>query len=264
MIGTPDWTEYTERDIREDEYPLSASAVKTFKNCPRQFELQYTENRPRISPSSDYGDLGSAVHEAIERVLQEQNGVNVLDAQNQLESLMFGEYRSIEPDIPDSMFEDGLQYLEVAARYIAGRDVDTIRGEEQTFEVGMEDPVDVSFRGIMDVATEREVWDWKTGKIREEAEMIQGMIYALGYYHVFGEVPDRIRFVYLKEEKERKFKPTDENYQKMMKYVHNVIDAKESGEFIAKPDESKCYWCSMEGWCDASRVGAGGIDYEVF
>jgi len=249
------------------QYPLSASGVKKFKRCPKEFELKYVLKKDGLSESSGYAKLGSAVHEAIERILMENSIARLSETPNQLKELMVGEYRAIDPDIDDEKYNTGLSCLEVAARYTAMQGLDSFRGIEQDFKyaLGRED-INHSFRGLMDVATPTEVWDWKTGKnVYEENEIIQGMIYAMGYLDEFGVPPEKIRFVYLQKEIERVIEPTDENWNIMLDRARDVVQAKESGEFPADPDGSKCFWCSREGYCDASEgspVGAGNISWE--
>ena len=263
------WPEEPIRDIREDEYPLSASATKTFNKCPEQYRLSYVEDESGSKGSSVYARMGSVIHEVIEETLLQNPSLT--DKPNSLREVMIARYREktsreeLSGDYED-IFDDGLECLNVASRYIVQRDVKEWKGIEEEFRFGLKRPdINHGFRGIIDVATEREVWDWKTGKNSNETdEIIQGMIYAMGYYQMFGVVPRKIRFVYLRKETERAFDPTDENWQEMLNYVRDVVDAKKSGEYEPKPGPSKCSWCSVEGYCSASPVGAGGIRWEIF
>ena len=267
MVEHRNWHDEELIEPDPDQYPLSASGVKKFKGCPKAFELRYLEGLDGSKPSSGYAELGSAVHEAIERVLLENSIGRLSETPNQLKELMVGEYREINPDVKDDLYQTGLSCIEVAARYTASKGLESFRGIEEDFlfALGRED-VNHSFRGLMDVATPNEVWDWKTGKnVYPEDEIIQGMIYAMGYLDLFGEPPEKIRFVYIQKEIERVIEPTDENWQQMLDVVRDIVKAKESGEFPAKPDPSSCYWCEYEGFCPSaeggSPVGAGGIEW---
>lgn len=269
MIDTDqlDWPNEPRRDVYDGEYPLSASAVKKFKRCPEEFRLRYLEDLPSTKGESDYAKLGSTVHEVIEQTLVENP--ELVDRPNQLSEILVGRFRERDPDFGEDendLYDTGLSCLNVAARYIVQRDIGDLRGIEQEFTFGLSrDDVDHGFKGIMDVATEREIWDWKTGKnAYEEDEIIQGMIYAMGYLEEFGEVPQKIRFVYLRKETERALDPSDENWNKMISFAKDVVQAKESGEFPADPGSSKCFFCGKEGWCSSSSVGAGGIRWEAF
>lgn len=264
---TEDDVEWTSEELVEpdpNQYPLSASGIKSHKNCPEKFRLKYIEGLDGTTGSSPYASLGNAVHESIEEILD--HDADLKDKPNQLKEMFLGRYREKDPDIPDDMYDTGLSCLEVAARYVAMQDVNYWRGLEEdfTFALGRPD-IDHSFRGIMDVCTDNEIWDWKTGtNVHEQDEIVQGMTYAMGYYDKFGVVPNKIRFVYLQKEKERAIEPNDENWQQLLDYTRDVVEAKRNNEFPADPGGSKCYWCSREGYCDASPVGAGGIRWEVF
>lgn len=246
-----------------EQYPLSASAVKSFKRCPKSFELHYIDGYDGTKGGSPYAELGSAVHEAIERVLLEDTISSLSKQSNQLRELMLGQYREIDPEIEDEHFNTGLECLEVASRYTAMQGVDEFQGVEREFEFALARPdINHSFRGVMDVNTESEVWDWKTGtNVYEEDEIIQGMIYAMGFMDEYGYPPEKIRFVYIQKEIERVIEPTDENWQKMLDYVRDVVQAKESGEFPAKPDDGKCHFCGYQGYCDSTPNGAGQLEW---
>ena len=265
MVEERDWHNEPFMEPDPDQYPLSASGVKKYNSCPMSFKLRYIDSRDATKGSSEYAELGSAVHEAIERVLMENSIGKLSETPNQLKELMVGEYRAINPDIETKHFNTGLSCLEVAARYTAMQGLETFRGIEQDFKYALaRDDISHSFRGLMDVATPTEVWDWKTGKnVYEESEIIQGMIYAMGYMHEFGEPPEAIRFVYLQKEIERVIEPTDENWNIMLDAARDVVEGKEKGEFPPKPSDGNCFWCGYEGYCPAggggSPVGAGDV-----
>lgn len=261
-----EWPEEPRRDVKEGEYPISASATKKYKRCPEDFRLKYIEQKPGTKGSSDYASLGTAVHEIIEETLQDNP--ELTDRPNQLKEVMVGRFRERDLSLDDAredLEEVGFSCLNVAARYIAQREVNEWRGIEQEFTFGLKRPdINHGMKGIMDVATGREIWDWKTGKnVDEQDEIIQGMIYAMGYYDEFGVVPQKVRFVYLRKETERALDPTDQNWQKMLDHVREVVEAKEYEHYPPNPG-SQCYWCSREGWCSASPVGAGAVSWQKF
>lgn len=267
MVEERTWHDEELVEPDSSQYPLSASGVKKYKRCPEEFRLRYIEQVDGTKPAGGYAALGSAIHEAIERVLNENNIAQLSETPNQLKELMVGEYRAIDPDVDNEKFNTGLECLEVAARYTATKGLDHFRGIEKDFTYALgRDDIDHSFRGTMDVATPSEVWDWKSGKnVYEESEIIQGMIYAMGYLKEFGEPPEKIRFVYIQKEIERVIDPTDENWETMISHAKNAIEAKRSGQFEPDPGSSKCYWCSYSGYCDVSKGGfvngAGGIGW---
>lgn len=263
-----DWVSEATRDVEEYEHKISPSATKRLKRCPEQFRLRYIEDVEPTKPAGKYADVGSAVHEALETVLQDDEIESLVDRPNQLRQLITSEYRTRVPDHDQDVVDNGVSACETAARYLSMQEVTDFRGIEAEFEFALTRPdIDSAFKGIMDVATPNEIWDWKTGKtVREEDEIIQGMLYAMGYYQKFDVVPDRVRFVYLHEEvqSERVFEPTDENWQQALDHVRRVVEAKDREEYPADPGPSKCYFCSYSGWCSAFPAGAGNIRYEMF
>lgn len=263
------WVNEPTRAVRDDEYPISPSATKRYKRCPKQFEYRYFTDKPPTEPAGKYADVGTAVHEAIEQLLRDDGLDSLLQRPNQVRQMLTEEYRDRVPDLDDeSIVDGGVSACHTAARYLCLQEPDNVRGVEADFEYALKRPdIDSAFHGTMDVATVSEVWDWKTGKtVREEDEIIQGMLYAMGYYQKFDVVPERVRFVYLHEEleKERVFEPTDEKWQEALSYVKNVVEGKKRQEFPADPESSKCYFCGWSGYCSAFPAGAEEIRYEVF
>lgn len=265
---THEWTDEPELDPGEDVPRISASQIKKYRNCPKQYWFSYKTDKEGTKASKGYLDLGSAVHIAIEEILGDNKPAKY---RNKLTHDLKKRYRQTEEaqelkKLDESMFQDGLDYLEVAARYIDSRDVDIVGIEEEMAYSLARDDVNARVTGIMDVATENEIWDWKTGTIRDDTgvdETIQGAIYMRGYEKEHGEPPDAVRFVYLKEEKERKVEPNDETWDSMLKYARSLMKGIRNEDYEASPGDL-CYFCGYEGYCDASPVGAGDIEYEKF
>lgn len=255
---------WTNEPVLKDDgsYPLSASAIKAYRSCPEQYRFKYHTDKYGTKASRGYLSLGSAVHEAIESVLEEDPPL----FQDRLARDFKREYRNGDTQPPDDMKSDGEDYLDVAARFLEAKDPEIV-GVEMDSQFGLSRPdIDSRFRGIMDVATQNEIWDWKSGRIRDDTpieEKIQGAVYMKCFEQEYGKPPDNIRFIYLKEEKERKLETDDEIWEKMLEYAHDLIQGEEKGEYPAEPGD-QCFWCGYESFCDSSPVGAGGIDYLNF
>lgn len=243
-----------------DSYPLSPSAIKTFTKCPEQWRLKYRTDLDATKAGKGYAGLGIAVHESIEEVLKSDAEYSESVLNHELRQ----EYNRRADDVRDDMYGDGLDYLEVAARYIAAKQP-SLRGVEMDSEFGLSRPdVNIRFRGIVDVATMSEVWDWKTGRIRDDTpleEKIQGAVYMRAFQEQYGQPPEQIRFVYLKEESERILDPSDEVWDTMIERAKALLQAQDSDNFPADPAPSKCFFCGMEFHCDSSPVGLGGIEW---
>lgn len=264
MNESYDWHNEQELANPEDSvFRLSASSVKTHANCPYRFHLSKIRDLPGTKADKGFLDLGSAVHESIENTLEQDRWAEGPRPQNQLRQELISEFRQWDPDVDEDLWDRGMNCLEVAARYLseAQGGVD-VRSLEERFEFSLGRPdISAKFSGYIDVITENgEVWDWKTGSVREEGEIIQGAVYMRGYQELYGEPPDKIRFIYLKEEKERALEPNDENWQEMIDHARQCVQDIKRDEFEAKPGDF-CYWCDQEGFCEYSPVGAGNVDF---
>jgi len=174
------------------------------------------------------------------------------------------EFREWNPQVEDELWDRGINCLETCSKYVAEmRPECAIRALEPKFEFTLGRPdIKAKFLGYIDCITENgEIWDWKTGSVREEAEIVQGSVYMKGYQKLYGEPPEKIRFVYLKEGKVRGLEPNDENWNEMIRHAKSLCQDIQRDQFDPDPEESKCYWCDYQGYCSASANGAGGIDY---
>lgn len=250
-------------DPEDSVFRLSASSVKTHHMCPYQFYLSKIERRPGTKSGKGYAELGSAVHESIETVLGEDRWREPPRPQNQLRQEVISEFRKRNPNVEDDLWDRGMNCLETFAKYMSQlRDDLSVANleEEFNFSLGRSD-VQAKFKGYIDLTTEDEVIDWKTGSVRETGETIQGAVYMRGFQELYGRRPEKVTFVYLKEGKERSLEPDDENWNEMIRHAKRCVEDIRRDSFEAKPEGGKCYFCDVEGFCDASPVGAGGVDY---
>jgi RecB family exonuclease len=246
--------------------PLSASKLKTFDECPEQFRLRYIERMPEEGGENRYIRRGNAVHEAIEDVLPEYDtGWD----QDFLKHRLNRAYRENGGrsgyELSDEDHEFTLDCIRVAARFIDKKQPNVVSVECRVpFAT---DRVDhgYGFDGYVDVVTETEVWDWKTGKSdgKNLDETLQGAVYMIGFLAHTGRLPEQIHFVYLKEEKVRSREPSDEMYDAMVEKARSLMQAVDTNIFPAKPGDP-CYWCGYEVHCSESPVGGGGIDWETY
>lgn len=241
--------------------PLSASGIKKFRDCPKQWWFRYRAAVEGTKTESEYAVLGSTVHEAIENVLREGEPYGPAAFMQEFRDL------AADTDLPPDFVEDGADYAWNAGEFLNGRDY-TIRGIEEREEFQIERPdVDEPVTAILDVTTEGQIWDWKTGRIRDDTPMeekIQAGVYAAAYFNLYGEWPEVIRFVYLQEEEVRKYGPDDDLAALVLKYARQLVRAKREQHFPADPGD-QCYWCEWEYYCEESGVGVGeNFDWEDY
>lgn len=244
--------------------PLSASKLKLYQRCPEAFKIRYVDRRPE-GPPNKYLRRGNAVHDAIEATLP---GLNRLDDAALIEQLLKSWYREHGDAyrLDDEMEADVLTSYANAAKFVADRDPE-IRG----IELPVYPPADFvdhphGFRGYIDVATDSEVWDWKTGKSEGKSldENLQGAVYMAGYYSVFDEPPAAIRFVYLREGTVHTHEPGDDLWAVLVEKAEAVMTALDNDHFPAKPGPSKCHFCDYERHCTTSPVGVGNVEWEAY
>lgn len=252
------------------DWTLSASKIKSFEQCEEQFRLKYVEGYREMGPPNRYLRRGNAVHEAIEDVLSKSSdpsvGSDILKAAYRNNGGQSGYL------LDDGFHEQVLGSLEAASRFLRNH-VDEIRGVELEVEYGVRQPtITRDFGGFMDVATDSAVVDWKTGKSegKEGDEAIQGAVYMGGYAYEYGEVPERIQFVYVNPEAEdghpkiRTIEPDDDLWDEMIGKARRLLKAHEDDDYTATPGPSKCHFCDQEVHCAYSPVGAGNIDWESY
>lgn len=256
---------YAETD--NDEHAISASQIKTHAQCPLQYWLRYIKGMEASKKDSDYITLGSRVHEAIEEALKSEK-TPPLNHEEAVQAAIQNSYRDLDDEypLPDDMYSTGMECCEKAAEYLAKREPDILGVEHPiSFNIDRSD-MDTPVRGIMDVATSSEIWDWKTGRIRDDTgheEKIQGSVYMAGYYNEFGHEPDQIRFIYVKEGKVRSLDPSDDNWNYMLSNAKKLMHAKKEGEFPGNPGDL-CRWCSYEYWCPEAPAGYGNVPWEEY
>lgn len=255
---------YSQRDM--DSYNLSASQVKTHSKCPMQYWMRYIEGMENTKKRSKYVKLGSRVHETIEDLFS-RDVPPPIDNEQRLKDIIRDHYAQREqPWLPKDAYNDGLKCCEKAAEVIYDRQPD-IWGIEERVEFDIDRPdMETGVTAIMDVIASDEVWDWKTGRIRDDTpheEKIQGATYMAAYYHLFEEPPEAVRFVYLKEGRMRTIDPTNDNWEYLLSKAKALLHAKKTGEFPANPGDH-CYWCGYEFWCPESPVGMGNVPYEDY
>lgn len=247
---------------------LSASKLKQYDRCPEAFRLKYMEGREAEGGENHYLRRGNAVHEAIEDLLTEPSAdlADEEGVQFALKRRYWDNGGQSGYDLSDENDEFVLDCLEVAGRFIAKKDPEVLGVESEVPFGSTEVDHPPGFNGYIDVATETEVWDWKTGSSsgKDLAETLQGAVYMAGYFHHVGRPPEAIHFVYLKEGKVRSREPSDEMWSTVVSKAQTLLAAIEHDSYPAKPDDSKCYWCDFEVHCSASPVGGGGIDWESY
>lgn len=250
---------------------LSASKIKRYQTCPEQFRLRYLDNEAEPTKEErGYKDLGTAVHDSIEIILEKYPDAGDRDM---LEHLLKEEFRKMDPEITSKQRDTALECLETAAKYLSQqKDVDIVSIEDRIEFVLNRDGLKYPSVSYCDVIIERdggsrEIWDWKTGRIRDETpeeEIQQGIMYVIAHTARYGSPPDKMKFIYLKEGKVRSRTPEEADYDEFIEDAKELVRGINTETFPAQPEESKCYWCDFEYFCPESKVGYAEIPWELY
>lgn len=251
---------------------LSASKIKKYQSCPEKFRLRYLDDEAEPTKEErGYKDLGTAVHDSIEIIMQKYPDNRNRDM---LEHLLKEEFRKIDPEITSRQKDTAIDCIEAAAKYISQqKGVDIVSIEDRIEFVLDRDGLNYPAVSYCDLIIERdngsrEIWDWKTGRIREddtpEEEIQQGIMYIIAHTARYGYPPDKMNFIYLKEGKVRSRTPEQEDFDEFVEDAKELVRGINTETFPAQPEEQKCYWCDFEYFCEESNVGYANIPWELY
>jgi len=253
---------------------LSASRVKKYKSCPKQYEYKYlTDIQPPEEDDPEFFRIGNTVHDSIEAVLKRDDVVS--KTKRELEDLLKEEERKLNYNYDDrNQVETCLNF---AAKFIDGY-VDSVFTVEDRMEMTQNG---IDFVGYADLIGDVEgksdtIVDWKTGKENDEwKERIQGGMYVKMFHEEFGRWPESIQFVYLNEgtrsvhsrvvDGEVMWNDHQNKYWDEIKgYISDISNDAYTGEFEAKPDDSVCHWCDYKYACEEGGRGAETAEPQHF
>jgi CRISPR/Cas system-associated exonuclease Cas4 (RecB family) len=266
--------------MTKDVEELSASGVKSYVECPKQFYLNYLTDVPEPTDGEpEHFRVGNAVHGVIEDVLMEDEWQVGSDEETDTQPAerlfeLFME-RVEESDHEYSDDEKVETCFETASRWITSF-VENVNHVEE--EWGMERD-GIRYRGFADLVAdigmdelyENTIVDWKTGQESDEwKERIQGGMYAEMHHEIYDEYPDAIVFVYLNEETQSMHKRVQDGkvfwneqenkyWTEIEKYKNQILRSETLGSWEAKPGQSKCYFCPYKYHCADSGVGAENV-----
>jgi RecB family exonuclease len=207
--------------------------------------------------------VGNSVHDSAEEYLKNHD-VNL--SKEDIEDKLVEIESNFDYNYDDrNKVENCLSFL---AKFISGY-VDSVNTVEEKMTM-VQNGID--FTGYADLIGDVEgvntVVDWKTGKENPEwKERIQGGMYVKMFHEEYGEWPDSIQFVYLDEGTRSVHNRVDngeimwndyqnEYWDDIKGYISNMTNDAFKGEFEAKPEDSKCYWCDFAMACEDGGRGA--------
>ncbi len=241
--------------LNKDKLRLSASKIKTYRDCPLKFKFSYVLQAPTKARS--YFELGTAVHAVAEHLTKLQ-----MDGTEPTEELAF---EILEKEWNATSFQSETQ--ENQAKEKAKTMIKTYLkwiSENKNSPVAVEQPFrieieGVPFNGFIDRVEKTPdekfaVVDFKTGGVYETSKSIkvdpQMNIYALGVEKQYGEFPVNASLFYLKHDKIVD-NPIDVTQVKSVKEeIGNTVKSILNEDFEATPSYQTCRNCEYWSICD--------------
>jgi putative RecB family exonuclease len=242
---------------------LSPSRASSFQDCPLQFRFASIQGLPQ--PPGFHAVKGNVVHRALEMLLRLSAPERTREAAREAMTTSRNEYE------PKYDFV-GLELDDAAAREFwtdCGRLVDAYFDLEDPttlddveLELWVEAPLGTfNVRGYID-RLERApdgglvITDYKTGRAPRESDvgnkMRQLEMYAYMLRALRGELPSRMRLMYLKDKVVLERRPTESSMEFLEKRTIALFGAIEractSGTFPPKRS-GLCNFCNFKQWC---------------
>lgn len=242
---------------------FAPSAISDFQTCKRRFYYRHVvaaEERERLSPPLAQG---SAIHQTLDLFFGLRPRERSKEA---LAKCLRSIWRRHCPAELFTTIDEEIAYgkaaLEMLSAFCEHFDT-TVRPVRREGWVEAKLPNGVRVFGKVDRVDPRgeavDVVDYKTGKLREEDDDLPGLpatqVYVLGTEAEYGLNVARVRFIYLKEERELRCEVEREDVEAWRdELVKTTSEMLAEREFPASPGEA-CRWCPFSYGCpDAYRV----------
>ena len=235
---------------------LSASKIKTYKQCPRKYYYHYIEKLPR--KDWPHFDLGTLVHGALENFHQDFKKDDVSINLKKLMKTAFKTQRdNMEEEKPlaDSTL---LEARDLLLSYLHSMETNGIGSEiislEQEFEISLTD--DIAVRGFIDRVDLDEdgvyhIKDYKTNKNAKYMEPLQLKIYGIYLLDKYPDI-DKFRGSYVMMRFDGSYISYDFNLADVEKCKKQLIEyanrIREEAKWTPKPSRL-CDWCDFKNPC---------------
>ena len=233
--------------------------LMTFHDCPYKYYMDVESTAKVIMPSPER-DLGSAVHEAIRRILAD--GENMIDA-----ALIYAinkcKKEKGHEGFASEFFSKDLAKLMIkrAIEYTKTMSDDLLVEEYIEFQnINENDPFSPVFHSQIDIydKANETIIDWKSGRLK--GKDLQIKVYAYMLNRKYGYMPKKGKFLYLRSNTEDEFEITPEDIQEADNWIKNTITTIENKlenvllgspwekEFPPTPNQ-RCKTCSYSLNC---------------
>ena len=245
--------------ITKEKLRLSASAIRTYIDCPLRFKYSYLMEVPE--PPTVYFDLGKIVHSVIEQLTNRQKNGIMPSEETALDLLgKLWNSNSFESEIQENQAK--VKAKDMIRNYLqwVSNNPNIPIGVEQEFNIEFES---VPFRGFIDRIEQTsdggvELVDFKTGNVYENSKSIredlQINIYAMGTKKLYNRLPKRASLYYVKHDKTVAYEVTTIQLDKVKGIIEDNVKRILNEEFEATPSYTVCRTCPYSPICDSKQL----------
>jgi RecB family exonuclease len=174
-----------------DDIWLSASVMKTYKQCPRKYYYQYVKKVPRDTDPEQV-KVGNLIHAILEDFHNEMKAAPLGPTEWKPRLILLAQKHQKKINLTKEQAEEAKLYLKYYLDHLAENGLPNMVSAEKKFKIILENQIIVT--GYIDRIDEDQgtyhIIDYKTGKSKYLDEQ-QLMIYALA---MFREFPDLVKF----------------------------------------------------------------------
>jgi len=245
-----------------DDHHFSASALKKYEDCPLCYKFRYVLLVPSLPQT--YFSMGTAVHTVIELLSKHQlegeppTKVQAIELLNSCWSSEAYASRTHE-------LEDRVRAEAMLDTYLAWQEANrnTIVAAEKRFQFplngrrvkGSIDRIEQTPEG------EYVVVDFKTGvkpsSLTKNSVLadIQLNLYSLAIREMFGKLPQRASFYYIRDNRMVDYFPTEETVGLFAETAKSIISAVCAERFGPTPSYQTCRFCDYADLCEKKEGG---------
>jgi DNA helicase-2/ATP-dependent DNA helicase PcrA len=245
-----------------DDHHFSASALKKYEDCPLCYKFVYVLQVPTLART--WFSMGTAVHTVIERLskYQVEGGTPTKERAIELLNACWSSeaYASRTHELEDRVKAEAMldTYL---AWQAANRN--TIVAAEKKFQFPLNGRKVKGYIDRIEQTPEGEyvVVDFKTGSkpssLTKNSVLndIQLNLYCLAVKEMFGKLPQRASFYYIKENKMLDYFPTEETVGAFTEIAKSIISSVCAERFDPTPAYQTCRFCDYADLCEKKEAG---------
>jgi DNA helicase-2/ATP-dependent DNA helicase PcrA len=244
------------------DHHFSASAIKKYEDCPLCYKFQYVLQVPSVQKT--FFSMGTAVHSVIELLSKDQLE-GVLPTKARAVGLLDSCWSSQAYTSRTHELEDRAKAEAMLDTWLAWQEANrnTIVATEKKFQFSLNGRTVKGFIDRIEQTPEGEyvVVDFKTGSKPSSLTKnsvpsdTQLNLYCLAVREMFGKLPKRASFYYIKDNKMVDYVPTEETVGTFAESVKEIISSVCAERFEAKPSYQACRFCDYVDLCGKKEAG---------